>query len=286
VPSLLIICDEFSELLSAKPDFIDMFVQIGRVGRSLGVHLLLASQRLEEGRLRGLDTHLSYRIGLRTNSAMESRVVLNAPDAFELPRAPGHGFLKFGTDPLIRFRAAYVSGLYRRPEERIRSGDASAWDGIRDYDTRYLAPPVEAEQEPTEPQEDADEALGQSLLDVLVERVQGRGTPAHQVWLPPLGDPPTLDALLPALLIDPERGLTVSNPDSRGSLRIPVGVVDRPLDQRRDLLTLDLAGGSGHAVVVGGPQSGKSTLLRTIITSAVSRRARTRPRSVAPSPRW
>ena len=44
LPSLLIICDEFSELLTAKPDFVDMFVQIGRVGRSLGVHLLLASQ--------------------------------------------------------------------------------------------------------------------------------------------------------------------------------------------------------------------------------------------------
>ncbi len=50
--------DEFSELLTAKPDFIEMFVQIGRIGRSLGVHLLLAPQRLEEGRLRGLETYL------------------------------------------------------------------------------------------------------------------------------------------------------------------------------------------------------------------------------------
>ena len=112
---LLIVCDEFSELLSAKPDFIDLFVAIGRLGRSLGVHLLLASQRLEEGRLRGLDTHLSYRIGLRTFSAMESRTVLGVPDAYELPRAPGHGYLKFGTEPLIRFKAAYVSGPYESP---------------------------------------------------------------------------------------------------------------------------------------------------------------------------
>ena len=83
--------DEFSELLAAKPEFIDLFVMIGRVGRSLGVHLLLASQRLEEGRLRGLDTHLSYRIGLRTFSAMESRIVLGVPDAYELPSQPGNG---------------------------------------------------------------------------------------------------------------------------------------------------------------------------------------------------
>src|SRR6185369_2935914 len=54
MPSLLIVCDEFSELLTARPAFVDLFVKIGRLGRSLGVHLLLASQRLEEGRLRGL----------------------------------------------------------------------------------------------------------------------------------------------------------------------------------------------------------------------------------------
>ncbi len=267
MPSLLIICDEFSELLSAKPDFIDMFVQIGRVGRSLGVHLLLASQRLEEGRLRGLDTHLSYRVALRTNSAMESRVVLSSPEAYELPRAPGHGYMKFGTDPLIRFRAAYVSGLYRRPGEVSISAETGEVEGVRGYDTRYIAPPVEAEPDAESAAEESEDALGQSLLDVLVERLEGKGTPAHQVWLPPLGEPPTLDALLPPLVLDPGRGLTVANPDMRGTLRAPVGIVDRPLEQRRDVLTLDLSGGNGHVVVVGGPQSGKSTVLRMVIAS-------------------
>ena len=91
LPSLVMVIDEFSELLTAKPDFIDMFIQIGRIGRSLGVHLLLASQRLEEGRLRGLDTYLSYRIGLRTFSAAESRAAIGVPDAYHLPSVPGSG---------------------------------------------------------------------------------------------------------------------------------------------------------------------------------------------------
>ena len=99
LPTLFVVVDEFSELLAAKPEFIDLFVMIGRLGRSLGVHLLLASQRLEEGRLRGLDTQLSYRIGLRTFSAAESRIVLGAPDAYELPSAPGSGYLKVDTWP-------------------------------------------------------------------------------------------------------------------------------------------------------------------------------------------
>jgi S-DNA-T family DNA segregation ATPase FtsK/SpoIIIE len=118
LPVLLIVCDEFSELLSAKPEFIDLFVAIGRLGRSLGVHLLLASQRLEEGRLRGLDTHLSYRIGLRTFSAMESRTVLGVPDAYELPRAPGHGYLKFATDPWFGSRRRTSPGRTSRRVDR------------------------------------------------------------------------------------------------------------------------------------------------------------------------
>jgi S-DNA-T family DNA segregation ATPase FtsK/SpoIIIE len=61
LPALFVIVDEFSELLSHQPDFADAFVAIGRLGRSLGVHLLLASQRVDEGRLSGLDSHLSYR---------------------------------------------------------------------------------------------------------------------------------------------------------------------------------------------------------------------------------
>lgn len=267
LPSLLIVCDEFSELLSAKPDFIDMFVQIGRVGRSLGVHLLLASQRLEEGRLRGLDTHLSYRIGLRTNSAMESRVVLASPDAFELPRAPGHGYVKFGTDPLERFRAAYVSGTYTRQSGRAEKRTTSGAT-VLEYDTQYLAPPVQAEDvEPGTAPDTGDEQVGESLLDVLVDRLDGAGTPAHPVWLPPLREPPTLDQLLPRLVVDERRGVTVDVPELWGRLQATVGVVDRPLDQRRDPLVLDLAGGGGHAAVVGGPQSGKSTLLRSLVTS-------------------
>ncbi|WP_243841385.1 FtsK/SpoIIIE domain-containing protein [Mycobacterium sp. DL592] len=62
LPSLLVVVDEFAELLHRQPEFADLFAMIGRVGRSLGVHLLLASQRLDEGRLRGLESHLSYRI--------------------------------------------------------------------------------------------------------------------------------------------------------------------------------------------------------------------------------
>ncbi|RAO30764.1 ESX-1 secretion system protein EccCa1 [Micromonospora saelicesensis] len=261
LPSLLLICDEFSELLSAKPDFIDLFVQIGRLGRSLGVHLLLASQRLEEGRLRGLDTHLSYRIGLRTFSALESRTVLGVADAHELPRSPGHGYLRAGTDPLARFKAAYVSGAVRR---RAAPGGVAAEGGARLLTFTTHVVPVPEPAAPVVPVV-AEEEGSRTLLDLLVDRLVGQGPPAHQVWLPPLGQPPALDELLGQVEVHPKRGLTVGNPELHGALGVPMAVVDKPLEQRRDLLWLALDGAAGHVAVVGAPQSGKSTALRTLI---------------------
>ena len=262
MPSLLVICDEFSELLSAKPDFIDLFVQIGRLGRSLGVHLLLASQRLEEGRLRGLDTHLSYRVGLRTFSALESRAVLGVPDAYELPRSPGHGYLKFGTEPLLRFKAAYVSGPLPRARARAASGGAGADPQVLAYSTRYVPAPTPVKPVAPPPEEIP---AGESVLDVVVDRLGGQGPPAHQVWLPPLTQSAALDELLGPVVADPVRGLAFANPELHGALQVPIAMVDKPREQVRDVMWLQLSGAAGHVAVVGSTLSGKSTALRSMI---------------------
>ncbi|MDX3756154.1 MULTISPECIES: type VII secretion protein EccCa [Streptomyces] len=268
IPSLVLVIDEFSELLTAKPDFIEMFVQIGRIGRSLGVHLLLASQRLEEGRLRGLETYLSYRIGLRTFSAAESRAALGVPDAYELPNVPGSGFLKFGTDEMVRFKAAYVSGVYRTGPTRSALGGALPVDRrpvlftAAEVPVRYVAVPQQREETP-----ETDDALADTVLDVIVRRLEAQGPAAHQVWLPPLDSPPSLDGLLPGLAAVQGRGLTQPGYEGAGRLVVPVGLVDKPYEQRRDPLWVDFSGAAGHMQIVGGPQSGKSTLLRSLIAS-------------------
>ncbi|WP_269859463.1 type VII secretion protein EccCa [Streptomyces sp. RPT161] len=267
--SLVLVIDEFSELLTAKPDFIDMFIQIGRIGRSLGVHLLLASQRLEEGRLRGLDTYLSYRIGLRTFSAAESRAALGVPDAYHLPSLPGSGYLKFGTDEMVRFKAAYVSGAYRSGV--THSGTESL--PVEKRPVLFTAAHVPVTYAMPEPgfslpsRNDDDSSLTDTVLDVIVQRLEGQGPPAHQVWLPPLDKAPSLDELLPPLAPVEGRGLTAREYPRPGGLVVPLGVVDKPFEQRRDTLYRDFSGAAGHMLVVGGPQSGKSTLLRTLISA-------------------
>ena len=268
LPSLFIVVDEFSELLSAKPEFIDLFVAIGRLGRSLGLHLLLASQRLEEGRLRGLESHLSYRIGLRTFSAQESRTVLGVPDAYELPAVPGLGFLRPDPTTMERFKAAYVSGP-PAGTTTVRRDAGGKVAGILPFtiaEVQDLSLPEEPEPEPT-PSQRASEGEQPSLLDLAVRRMQGHGPEAHQVWLPPLDVPDTLDELFADLGVDDRLGLVSPRWRALGGLTVPLGTIDRPREQRRDTLTLDLSGAGGHVAVVGSPRSGKSTMLRSLVAS-------------------
>lgn len=273
LPALFIVLDEFSELLSAKPEFIELFVMIGRLGRSLSVHLLLASQRLESGRLRGLDSHLSYRLGLRTFSAVESREVLGVGDAYELPAFPGVGYLKPGMGQMIRFRSSYVAAPppARRVAGRAAAGAPTAAIRVLPF---TVAPVLALEESPAAAggQEEIGPILagderwaGMSELAIAVARMRGQGTPAHQVWLPPLDVPETMDSLMTDLTVVPGLGLVSPSWRERGRLRAPLGVVDLPLEQKRELLQVDLSGANGHVVVVGGPLTGKSTALRSLV---------------------
>ncbi|SPM28755.1 type VII secretion protein EccCa [Mycobacterium terramassiliense] len=242
LPTLLIIVDEFSEMLSRHPEFADMFVAIGRLGRSLGIHLLLASQRLDEGRLRGLDAHLSYRVCLKTLSAAESRALLGTLDAYQLPNTPGAGFLRAGGGEPIRFQASFVSG--RAPAATQTPAPTAA---VRVFSTRPAGAVARTSGR--------DDPATRTVLEAVLDRLTGHGPPAHQVWLPPLGAAPALDTLLG------------DAPAATGGLTAPIGIVDRPFEQCRTPLMVELSGAAGNVAIVGAPRSGKSTALRTLITA-------------------
>jgi S-DNA-T family DNA segregation ATPase FtsK/SpoIIIE len=260
LPHLFVIIDEFGELLTAKPDFIDLFLSIGRIGRSIGVHLLLSSQRIEGGHLKGLDTYLSYRLGLRTFSADESRTVLDTTDAFHLPPLPGFGYLKVDTSHYDRFKASYVSGPYRGPAQRPEDEDTGPLAlSYTTFNTLSTAENADT-QEPTMRRRET----GPTELAIIVEQLTNSSGVVRRIWLPPLPDALTLDAVAGPLDVG-ARGTQLTW--RRGPLEVPLGLLDDPTRQWQGQWYLDLTVAGGHAAVIGGPQSGKTTLLRTLALS-------------------
>ena len=276
LPALFIVLDEFTEMLMAKPEFGEVFIMIGRLGRSLSVHLLLASQKMDLGKARGLESHLSYRIALKTFTESDSREVLGIPDAAKLPPLPGSGFLKAGGDGLVRFRASYVAAP--PPARTLASIAEASTAGAPSAPIEILpftvAPVITREALGEEEEVDQNQEIvlagdevwaDMSEMDIAVAKMKGKGYPAHQVWLPPLEVPDTFATLMPDLAPDPELGFVSRAWRESGVLRVPLGTVDLPLEQRRETLVLDLSGAGGNFALVGGPQTGKSTALRTIV---------------------
>jgi S-DNA-T family DNA segregation ATPase FtsK/SpoIIIE len=255
LPHLLVIIDEFSELLTAKPDFSDLFVAVGRIGRSIGVHLLLATQRLESSHLRGLESHLSYRIGLRTFSEAESREAIGVPDAYRLPPEPGSGYLKVDTTIFTRFKAAMVSGKYTPPREvEQRRLPILTWP---------MPPvlPLLGLDAPAAPRAELPDAE-RSVLHVLVGSLAAADTdPVRPVWLPPLPEAMPLSAVTGGT--DPA--------ELTAKVSAVLGLRDNPREQHQGPLEWELSGADANLMVLGAPSTGKSTLLRTLVASLALR---------------
>jgi S-DNA-T family DNA segregation ATPase FtsK/SpoIIIE len=250
LPHLWLVVDELAELLTAHPDFDLFFEGVARLGRALGIHLLLATQGLSSGLAR-LDRHLSYRLCLRTNSLQESVLVLGSPIAAQLPLSPGVGYLKVGQGEPQRFRAYLIGGPPRDASPGRRTHPDAA---VRNFSVTRPAESGGTEPGGDEPTaRSTSSAEGTTELSLLVERIASRGAaPAHPVWVTPLPRTVSLDRVLTA----------------RGhSLQVGLGLADYPLQQQRRPWAIDFHGPIGHLAIVGAPRTGRSTALRTIAAS-------------------
>jgi S-DNA-T family DNA segregation ATPase FtsK/SpoIIIE len=255
LPVLVLVVDEFPELLGSRP-FIDMLVSVARLGRSLGVHLLLSATRVDEEAIRSLSSYLSYRIVLRTASAADSIAVLGGPDAHELPPAPGNGYLRVAPEDPIRLRTAHSGAAWsvprsapaRRQPSRFNLGYSAAPD-ITDGGAALEA--------------DRPDVPVQTVLEVVVAGFDAARS-VSPVWAPPPSAPVTLDELLPRLEVDASRGLRPVGSTGSHRFAVPVGLEDDPRG-RGTAYHVDL---TGNLVIVGGPGSGKTTLLLTVVGAA------------------
>lgn len=273
MPALVVLIDEYTELLEAKPEFVNIFSQIGRVGRSVGVHLLLASQNAEMARSRGLESNIHYHIALRTGTAGDSRAVIGVPDAKNLPGKPGNGLMKtLHEDDLIRFYAGFTGKPYFAPTVIDAPVAAEAPVGrASDLASRTFSatsvdiPELQTEVEEEEIVRSEDEIrAAPTVFTVVKELLQNApARPAYKPWLPELTST-TLDIIEPALATDEWQPPVPTTP---ATLKIPFGLFDDPARHQQPVWHLDLSGGQGNVLIYSGPQKGKTTAAMTLVTA-------------------
>lgn len=249
MPRLMIIIDEFAALVTELPDFVKGLVDIARRGRSLGVHLLLATQRPAGVVSAEIKSNTNLRIALRVTDGNDSQDVIESKDAAEISKStPGRAYARLGASSLVPFQSSRVGGRPHLPGAQV------AVD-LRQLEWETLG---RAPQRSDTGDKDEDVSIPTDLeslvkaINAASERTGVKAPPPP--WLPPLDDVVTLDQVLddPRAVVEAGRGIL-----------LPFGVVDLPREQSRTVAAYDLAGG-GHMAIVGAPRSGRSTALRAV----------------------
>ncbi|MFJ6571609.1 FtsK/SpoIIIE domain-containing protein [Streptomyces sp. NPDC091292] len=252
VPRLLIVIDEFASMVRDLPDFVTGLVNIAQRGRSLGIHLLLATQRPSGVVSPEIRANTNLRIALRVTDGGESSDVIDSPEAGHISKStPGRAYVRLGHASLVPFQSGRVGG--RRPgaaDPQLLAPWASAlsWEDLGR--ATLVKPKAEAREE----EEITD-------LKVLVDAVNDANAtlgipPQHSPWLPALSETLLLDDVpQPAAPATPS-ALTPA----------AFGIEDLPADQARRPVVVDFAS-FGHLLIGGAPRSGRSQILRTIAGS-------------------
>jgi S-DNA-T family DNA segregation ATPase FtsK/SpoIIIE len=252
MPRLLIVIDEFASMARELPDFVTGLVNIAQRGRSLGIHLILATQRPSGVVSPEIRANTNLRIALRVTDASESQDVIDAPDAGHIAKStPGRAYVRLGASSLLPFQSGRVGG--RRPGQ-VATSTATPWIVPLAWDAVGRPAP----ERPAGRRQDEADLL--TDLAVLVEAVNEANTqlgipPQHSPWLPALPEATVLDEL--------------GAPAARsrdGLVPAPYAVDDLPGEQARRVAAIDLTG-FGHLMIAGAPGTGRSQILRTMAGS-------------------
>jgi S-DNA-T family DNA segregation ATPase FtsK/SpoIIIE len=246
---LVIFIDEFASLVLELPDFIKGLVGIAQLGRSLGVHLILATQRPSGVVSPEIRANSNFAVALRVLSPSESSDIINRPDAAAIsPATPGRAFLRISQEPPVAFQTARVGG--RRPgaisQRSYTVAFRTPWQSLGRPD-----PALATEAAPAEEETDLH-----SLVGAIIEAAERREfPPQRQPWLEPLPEILPLDTL--PLAVSTEDGVVTC---------APFGLCDVPESQSQHPAFFDLAAGR-HFLISGSPRSGRSTVIRTLVAS-------------------
>jgi S-DNA-T family DNA segregation ATPase FtsK/SpoIIIE len=250
MPRLVLLIDEFAAMVGELPDFVEGLVDIGRRGRSLGVHLLLATQRPAGVVTGDIRANTNLRIALRVTDPDESSDVLDDPCAARIPKAvPGRCYIRSGATAPVAVQTARIGG--RRPV-----GTASVPAQVVALPWARLGRPLLVD---TPAEDDSTLITDLKVLVAAIREAAERSGIDEQPapWLPPLPSMVTLEDL-PAVFADEDDVAPLA-----------FGLTDLPSAQSRAALCLYRVRG-GPVYVAGAARSGRSTVLRTLAGSLAS----------------
>ncbi len=260
LPHLILIADEFAELVQEQPDFMKELISATRIGRSLGVHLLLTTQKPAGVVNEQIWTNTRFRFCLRVERPEDSQDVLRRPDAAGLPHHPGRGYFQVGNNEVFELFQAAWGGAPYAPGSFVVRDPYEIVEVTLEGERRPLgrSPRPRAFQERT--------TQLQALVAYIREVAKRAGiTALPGPWLPPLPERITLEEVLAE--VRPSEGWDGQTwQPATAWLEPVVGLVDDPANQQQRPLRLPL-GEEGHLAVYGAPGTGKTTFLQTLITA-------------------
>ncbi|WBB91241.1 FtsK/SpoIIIE domain-containing protein [Verrucosispora sp. WMMC514] len=254
LPRLLIVIDEFATLAVELPGFLGALVDVAQRGRSLGIHLLLATQRPQgvvDGKIRA---NTNLRVALRVQDEADSRDVLGTRQAADIDRhRPGRAYVRLGAGEVVGVQTALVSAATRRgPRARIE-----------------VAPFALLTEQVTDVREDQPDGVPtdlERLVSVLTQAAERGGYPRPRVPCPP-----PLPQQVDAWSLAADIGATADGP-----LPVPLGLVDLPDEQRSDVWCW--APEAGGTLVLGADATATGAVLATACLSLARHRAPDRQR--------
>ena len=258
LPHLVIISDEFAELRNEQPEFMKQVKSAARIGRSLGVHLFLATQSPGEAVDKEIQDNSKFSLCLKMKNPADSRTMIGRPDAAFITQT-GRGYARVGQDEVFEMFQSFWSGANYDPDANVveTSSNPVRIVGMNGARSKALKKTKKTQPKSGETMTEL-KAIRQYLARVAAEN----GIPKLQgPWLPELPGMLTLSELGVQGGFDGRRW--------RGDLpwlRIPVGVYDAPALQEQGVQYIDLAV-DGHYGIYGAPGTGKTSLLKTIIWS-------------------
>ena len=252
---LFIVCDEFAELKAQQPDFMDELVSAARIGRSLGVHLILATQKPTGVVDDQIWSNSKFKICCKVQTAEDSNEMIRKPDAAFIKEA-GRFYLQVGYDEyFIKGQSAYTGTSYI-PSDKIRSKYSTAIEFINDQ--ADIIKVVSNEDKTVEKKASLGEELN-SVLKYIIEIANKIGFKYQQLWL---------DNVPKILYLDDIRKKYNVNAKPF-HIKTLIGEYDDPKNQRQGPVNVDLTFG-GNMYISGVAGSGKTTLLSTIIYSTIT----------------